>query len=96
MSSLELIGLAAGICTASSIIPQVIKSIQTKKAGDISWFMFIVLLTGNSLWVYYGASKSDVPIIATNILSVLLNITMLVLKFKYAKTKSPSNSSEGP
>jgi len=61
----------------------VVKSIQTEKAGDVSWFMFIVLLTGNSLWVYYGASKSDIPIITTNILSILLNIMMLILKFKY-------------
>jgi len=83
MKSLEILGLVAGICTSSSVIPQLVKSVQTKKAGDVSWFMFVVLLTGNGLWVYYGAAKNDIPIIATNIFSVSLNIAMLVLKFKY-------------
>lgn len=80
---MEIVGIVAGLCTSSSIIPQLVKTIRTRKAGDVSLIMFIVLLTGNSLWVYYGIDKGDVPIIATNILSILLNVAMLVCKFKY-------------
>jgi MtN3 and saliva related transmembrane protein len=47
--------------------------------------MFAVLLTGNALWVYYGLAKSDVPVFATNIVSVVLDIVMLVLRFKYKR-----------
>lgn len=83
MDFMEIVGIVAGLCTSSSMIPQLVKTLQTKKAGDVSLFMFIVLLTGNSLWVYYGIDKGDVPIIATNILSILLNVAMLVCKFKY-------------
>ena len=83
MEFIEVLGIVAGLCTSASVIPQLIKTIRTRKAADVSVFMFIVLLTGNSLWVYYGADKGDVPIIATNILSILLNIAMLFFKFKY-------------
>jgi len=83
MDFMEIVGIVAGLCTSSSIIPQLVKTIRTRKAGDVSLIMFIVLLTGNSLWVYYGIDKGDVPIIATNILSILLNVAMLVCKFKY-------------
>lgn len=83
MKFIEVLGIVAGLCTSASVIPQLIKTIRTRKAADVSVFMFIVLLTGNSLWVYYGADKGDVPIIATNILSILLNIAMLFFKFKY-------------
>jgi len=83
MNFMEVIGIVAGLCTSASVIPQLIKTIRTKKATDVSLFMFVVLLTGNSLWVYYGADKGDVPIIATNILSIVLNVTMLFLKFKF-------------
>ena len=83
MKFIEVLGIVAGLCTSASVIPQLIKTIRTRKAADVSVFMFIVLLTGNSLWVYYGADKVDVPIIATNILSILLNIAMLFFKFKY-------------
>jgi MtN3 and saliva related transmembrane protein len=45
--------------------------------------MFVVLMTGNALWVYYGIDKKDTPIIATNIFTVCLNVAMLFLKYKY-------------
>lgn len=85
MEFIEILGIVAGVCTSSSVIPQLVKTVKTKKAADVSPLMFMVLLTGNSLWVYYGINKEDMPIIATNILSVLLNATMLFFKFKYKK-----------
>jgi len=48
--------------------------------------MFTVLLIGNGLWVYYGFAKSDLPITAANIVSVILDIVMLVLRFKYKRS----------
>jgi len=85
MESIQILGLAAGICTSFSVIPQLVKTIQEKKASDVSWIMFIVLIAGNSLWIYYGCSKSDIPIISTNIFSLLLNTAMLFCKWKYKK-----------
>ncbi|WP_298734247.1 SemiSWEET transporter [uncultured Chitinophaga sp.] len=85
MQFIGILGLVAGICTSSSLIPQLIKTIKRRKADDVSVFMFIVMMTGNSLWIYYGFEKSDLPIIATNIFSLSLNIVMLVLKFKYRR-----------
>lgn len=84
MQFIEILGFVAGICTSAASVPQIVTTIKKKKAQDVSPFMFIILLTGNCLWVYYGFDKSDFPIIATNILAVLLDITMLVLKSKYS------------
>jgi len=75
----EIVGLAAGICTALSLLPQIIKIVREKKAQDISLFYLIVLLCGLGLWTYYGFLKDDIPIIATNIFSMLLNIVMIIL-----------------
>jgi MtN3 and saliva related transmembrane protein len=85
MDFIEGLGLAAGICTSSAIIPQLVTTIKKKTASEVSAWMFIVLLTGNALWVYYGIDKKDIPIISTNIFTLLLNVTMLILKFKYKK-----------
>jgi MtN3 and saliva related transmembrane protein len=75
--------LVAGVCTSSSIIPQLVKTIRTKKTADVSIFMFIVMLSGNALWIYYGLVKKDIAIISTNLLALSLNIAMLVCHFKY-------------
>lgn len=79
----KIIGLAAGTCTSCAIIPQVVTTYKKKKASDVSVFMFIVLLTGNVLWIVYGFSKQEIPIILTNVVTAGLNITMLVFKIKY-------------
>jgi MtN3 and saliva related transmembrane protein len=82
---LQTIGIIAGICTSSSIIPQIIKTVKTKTANDVSPFMFIILVLGTGLWAFYGVAKSDLPIIITNAFSFLLNIFMLILNFRYKK-----------
>lgn len=79
----QIIGLAAGICTATSMIPQVVKTIKEKTAEDVSMVMLLVLMTGISLWIVYGIKRSDLPIIATNSFSLLVNLTMIVLRVKY-------------
>ena len=86
MEFIQILGLTAGIFTSSSVVPQLVKTIQEKKASDVSWVMFIVLITGNSLWIYYGLKKSDIPIASTNIFSLTLNVAMLYCKWKYKKT----------
>lgn len=83
----QIIGIAAGILTASSLIPQAIKSIKEKKASDISIFMFIILMGGNGLWTWYGIILKDLPIIITNAFAFLMDVIMLVLKFRYGNKK---------
>ena len=79
----ELLGLAAGVFTSAAALPQLVKIIKTKKAGDLSYFMFGTLVTGLALWVAYGVVRKDVPIIATNAFSCVVNALVLALTFMY-------------
>ncbi len=83
----QIIGIAAGVLTASSLIPQVIKSVKEQKASDVSIFMFIILMGGNGLWTWYGVILKDLPIVITNAFAFLMDMTMLVLKFRYGDRK---------
>jgi MtN3 and saliva related transmembrane protein len=83
MDKIQWIGIIAGILTASSMLPQVIKVMKEKKAEEISLLMLIVLITGIALWVVYGVMKKDMPIIATNAFSLLVNGVLIVLRIKY-------------
>ena len=84
----EIIGFIAGIFTSASLLPQLIKTIKEKEAKSLSLVMMLVLLTGNSLWIYYGILKNDFPIIATNIFSDLVNFLLLFFSLKYKKTNN--------
>jgi MtN3 and saliva related transmembrane protein len=85
MNWTQIIGLAAGVCTACSLLPQVFKTLKEKKAEDVSLAMLLVLQAGLILWTVYGFKRSDMPIIATNLFSLLVNITMVFLRIKYKR-----------
>lgn len=79
----DILGLVAGICTTVAVVPQIMKAWKTKKVADVSPGMFIVLLVGLALWVVYGITQNDIPIIATNGLALCLNGFMLFLMVRY-------------
>ena len=79
------VGVVAGVCTAISMIPQLVKIIKTKKADDISYSMLFVLFAGISAWIWYGFLKKDFPIIITNFVSLVVNILIITFSIRYKK-----------
>lgn len=82
---IEVLGLVAGGITSVAMMPQLIKVIKEKNADDISVVMLLVLITGLSLWVWYGILQNELPIILSNSFSVLVNITLLICCMMYKK-----------
>jgi len=80
-----ILGLAAGICTTVAVIPQIKKAWKTKKVEDVSPGMFSILILGVFLWIIYGITQNDLPIIAANGISLGLNGVMLYLMLRYQK-----------
>jgi MtN3 and saliva related transmembrane protein len=81
----NVLGIIAGVLTSVSMIPQLIKVIRNKNADDLSWIMIMVLISGLSLWVWYGFIKNELPIILSNAFAVLVNITLLICCMIYKK-----------
>ncbi|HEY0654304.1 MAG TPA: SemiSWEET transporter [Chryseosolibacter sp.] len=79
------VGIAAGIFTSASLLPQLIKLLKEKKANDISIFFLVILFIGLALWVWYGIMKNDIPIIVTNSFSIVVNLLMIIYGTKYKK-----------
>ena len=80
------LGIIAGVLTSISMIPQLIKVIKEKNVDDISLIMLLVLISGLSLWVWYGFKKDELPIILSNAFAVLVNISLLVSYMIYRKS----------
>ncbi|HAP96206.1 SemiSWEET transporter [Epilithonimonas hominis] len=82
---IEVLGLVAGGITSVAMMPQLIKVIKEKNAEDISVVMLLVLITGLSLWIWYGILQNELPIILSNSFSVLVNITLLICCMMFKK-----------
>ena len=66
--------------TAIQLIPQVIKSLKTKKTRDLSLGLIIIVLSGAFLWIIYGIYIQDIPVIIANILNLVAALILLILK----------------
>ena len=76
-------GIVASVFSALSLVPQLIKLIKEKKAGDISVAMLVILFIGLSLWTYYGVLNKDWIIIISNSFSLIINGLIVVFTLKY-------------
>jgi MtN3 and saliva related transmembrane protein len=77
------LGLLAGGLTTASFVPQVAKIWKTKSAEDVSLTMFVAFCVGVALWLTYGIIKKDWAILATNGVTLVLGLAILVMKIKY-------------
>ena len=80
---IQMVGLAAGLFTTASILPQVIKSLRTRSTKDISLGMFTLIATGNLLWFLYGVLRRDIPVITANAATFSFALIVIFLKLKH-------------
>lgn len=83
LSGVEILGYAAGLLTAVTFIPQVIKTWQSKSAKDISLAMFNIAFINEIMWLAYGILIDNWVIILTNAVMLFMSGTMIALKLKY-------------
>ena len=83
MSSTTVIGLIAAAFTTTAFVPQVVKSMKTKSAKDLSLGTSAMFCCGVFLWLVYGILNEDLPLILSNTITLLLAITLLILKLRH-------------
>ncbi len=80
-----LIGFIGVVLINSCYLPQLIKTIKSKKAGDISLMFYILLISGMFFSLTYAISRKDIVYIVSGISSILQSGFMIFLKIKYTK-----------
>ena len=79
MDLITLIGTAAAICSTVSFAPQAWKIIHTGETKDISAVSYAITVAAFALWVTYGLSRSDWPLVASNSICLLLSAFILTM-----------------
>jgi MtN3 and saliva related transmembrane protein len=75
-----LLGMAAGVCTTGSLVPQVLKTLRERDTSAISLRMYLVLIVGFVLWIAYGLIIASWPVVIFNGISLVLGGVMVWLK----------------
>ena len=83
--NIEFFGYFAAILTTAAFLPQLIKTLKTKKAEDVSLITLIMFICGVGSWIIYGYKISSSPILIANIITFILNLLILISKINYSK-----------
>ena len=77
------VGFAAAFCTTTAFIPQLVRVLRLRTARDISLPTFLLFSLGVFLWLLYGIWAHSNPVIASNAVTLVLSVSILVLKLRY-------------
>ena len=76
----DAIGYLAAALTTASFVPQALLTLRTRNVSGISLGMYSVFTAGVALWLVYGISLGELPIIVANALTLALAATILTMK----------------
>jgi len=80
----DFVGALAGALTTVSFVPQVVKTWRSGSAEDLSLFMFVLFSAGLLLWLVYGIALRSLPIILANGITLVLALSIVLLKIRHA------------
>ena len=78
----EALGLLAACLTTSSFLPQAIRIWRTRSARDVSLVMYLMMTTGNALWLGYGVLIGSFSMIFANATCLVMVASVLYLKIQ--------------
>ena len=82
MFHIDIIGYLAALLTTFSFLVQAIQSWRTRDLSGISVGMYSMFTLGVGLWLIYGIVIESWPLIATNTLTFLFALSILLMKLK--------------
>ena len=86
--NIEVFGYIAAVLTTAAFLPQLIKTLKTKKADDVSLITLIMFIIGVLCWIIYGYKISSIPILIANLITLILNLLILISKIYFSKSYS--------
>ena len=84
----DIFGYFAAILTTAAFLPQLIKTLKTKKADDVSLTTLVMFIIGVLSWIFYGYKISSTPILIANLITLILNLMILTSKIYFSNTLS--------
>jgi uncharacterized protein with PQ loop repeat len=85
----ELVGLLAGLGTTFAALPDLVKMLRRRSSAGMAPMMATIMGLFQILWVYYGLLIDSRPVVAWNLIAVVINfLTVGVYRYFARKEKA--------
>lgn len=91
---MNALGFVAGTLTTLAFLPQVMRSYRARSAAHFSWGWLVLFAGGVAAWTGYGVLRDDVAIIWPNGVTLLLVLSLILLRVRGAG-EVPAHTSVG-
>ncbi len=85
MNVLAVLTTIAGVIMSFGYYPQAFKIIKNKSVKNVSLSTYLMFFPGVVIWLLYGISLKDIPLIVANSLAVIGCFLVLLAYFIYRK-----------
>jgi MtN3 and saliva related transmembrane protein len=87
VSMADGLGYAAAVLTTGSFLPQALLTLRTRDVSGISLAMYSSFTLGVALWLLYGLSLGQWPIVAANAVTLALALVILLTKVAVERSR---------
>jgi MtN3 and saliva related transmembrane protein len=81
--AINTVGVAAGLCSIASFVPQIVKIWRERQAQGVSLRMYAVTTFGFACWTAFGALSGSWPVTLANATCFVLVVTILALRLRF-------------
>ncbi|MFC1697845.1 SemiSWEET family sugar transporter [Nanoarchaeota archaeon] len=85
MSFLSVLTTIAGVGMTFGYFTQTYKILRRKSSNDVSLATYLIFGTGITIWLIYGISLNNWPIIISNIVAIIGALTVIISYLIYKK-----------
>lgn len=79
---LETLGFIAAVLTTLSFLPQALRIRRLGTAGDVSLTMYLMMVTGQVLWLIYAIAIVSPSMISANVIGIALVGWVTLMKLR--------------
>lgn len=85
------LGLVAGTCTTLSFLPQVLRTLRSRHARDLSAAWLLIFGLGTAMWLAYGILRADIAVAAANGVTAVLVLILIAAKYTIEPADRPAS-----
>lgn len=86
----EIVGFLAGLGTTFAAVPDLLAMLRRRSAAGMNPRMAAIMGVFQILWVYYGLLILSRPVIAWNVIAILINFLSVAAYFYFLNLKKAS------
>jgi MtN3 and saliva related transmembrane protein len=79
----SIAGTLGGMFSVGAFLPQAYRILQRRSAADVSLAMYVAIMAGCVLWMFYAYVHGSVALFATNLVIFVIAIFIAALRLRF-------------